>query len=118
MEVIQTVDIPANRRLHLDFDVPVEIPVGKAHLELKVIPFVNKPDNSGKLRLSKPELDKMLRDAQTPISDSLTGILAHLGDITIEQIREERLAEYLIMPYRRMAALKSILISKQPGRDV
>jgi len=95
MSVTQTVDIPANRRLHLDFEVPLEIPVGKAQVELKVIPFVNKPDNNRKFHLSKQELDEMLRDAQTPISDSLTGILAHLGDITIEQIREERLAKYL-----------------------
>jgi len=95
MSVTQTVEIPANRRLHLDFEVPVEIPVGKAQIELRVIPFVNKPDNNGKFRLSKQELDEILRNAQTPISDSLTGILAHLGDITIEQIREERLAKYL-----------------------
>jgi len=95
MSVTQTVDIPANRRLHLDFEVPIDIPVGKAQIELKVIPFVNKPDNNGKLHLSKQELDEMLRNAQTPISDSLTGILAHLGDITIEEIREERLAKYL-----------------------
>ena len=95
MSVTQTVEIPANRRLHLDFEVPMEIPVGKAQVELKVIPFVNKPDNCGKLRLSKQELDEILRNAQTPISDSLTGILADLGDITIEQIREERLAKYL-----------------------
>jgi hypothetical protein len=94
MSVTQTVDIPANRRLHLDFEVPLEIPVGKAQVELKVISSVNKPDNNGKLCLSKQELDKILRNAQTPISDSLTGILAHLGDITIEQIREERLAKY------------------------
>jgi hypothetical protein len=95
MNITQTVEIPADRRLHLDFDVPIGIPIGKAQVELKVIPFVNKPDNSGKFRLSKQELDEILRDAQTPISDSLTGILAHLGDITIEQIREERLAKYL-----------------------
>ena len=95
MSVTQTVEIPANRRLHLDFEVPMEIPVGKAQVELKVIPFVNKPDKSGKLRLSKQELDEILRNAQTPISDSLTGILAHLGDITVEQIREERLSKYL-----------------------
>ena len=48
-----------------------------------------------KLNLTKKELDEMLRTAKTPISDSLTGILSHLGDITIEQIREERLAKYL-----------------------
>jgi len=95
MSVTQTVDIPANRRVHLDFEVPLEIPIGKAQVELKVIPFDNKSDNNGKFHISKQKLDEILREAQTPISDSLTGILAHLGDITIKQIREERLAKYL-----------------------
>jgi len=94
MTVTQTVEVPVSHRLTID--VPREIPAGTtARVELNVLPFVNKPDNSGKLRLSKQELDEMLRDAQTPITDSLTGILADLGDITIEQIREERLAKYL-----------------------
>ena len=95
MTIEQTVDIMADRRLHLDFNVPDEIPVGKAQVELKVIPFVKKPDINRKFHFSKQELDEILRNAKTPISDSLTGILADLGDITIEQIREERLAKYL-----------------------
>jgi hypothetical protein len=103
MSVTQTVNIPANHRLTID--VPPEVPAGPviitftpkaaAQVELKAIPFDKKPANSGKLRLSKQDLDEMLRNSQTPISDSLTGILADLGDITIEQIREERLAKYL-----------------------
>jgi len=93
MTIEKTIEIPANHRITLD--IPPQIPAGKAQLELKVIPFVNKPDDSGKLRLSKQELDEMLQNAQTPISDSLTGILADIGDITIEQIREERLSKYL-----------------------
>ena len=31
----------------------------------------------------------------TPRADELSGILSGLGDITLEQIREERLAKYL-----------------------
>jgi hypothetical protein len=95
MSVTQTVEIPADRRLHLDFDIPNDIPVGKAQVELKIIPFAKKPNDSGKLRFSKQELDKILRESKTPHSDALTGILANLGDITAEQIREERLAKYL-----------------------
>ena len=100
MTITQTVEITDSRRLHLDFDVPSEIPAGKARVELKVIPFVKNEGKPAavkppKLGLTKKELDEMLRDAQTPVSDSLTGILAHLGDITIEQIREERLAKYV-----------------------
>ena len=99
MTMTQTVIIPADHRLTID--VPREVPAGTtAQVEVKVIPFVKKVEKSAtakppKLRLTKNELDEMLRNAQTPISDSLTGILAHLGDITVEQIREERLAKYL-----------------------
>jgi hypothetical protein len=127
MSITQTVEIPANHRLHLDFEVPIEIPVGKAQIELKVIPFVNKPDNSGKLRLSKQELDEMLRNAQTPISDSLTGILAHLGDITVVRnsllrllpilknklsiIIFENSALYIIEPYKFFICSRYIALS-------
>jgi hypothetical protein len=93
----QTVDIPADRRITIE--VPREVPEGKARVELKVIPFVKKEEDKplpkGKLFRSKKELDEFLANAHTPISDSLTGILAHLGDITIEQIRDERLAKHL-----------------------
>ena len=96
MTITQTVEIPADRRLTIE--VPLEVPVGKTCIELKVIPFIKKREidnNNEKLRFTKKELSEILQNAKTPISDSLTGILAHLGDITIEQIREERLAKYL-----------------------
>jgi hypothetical protein len=93
MTIEQTVIIPADRRLSIE--VPPEVPAGEAWVELKIIPTVKKADDSKKPRLSKQELDEMLQNTQTPVSDSLTGILAHLGDITIEQIREERLAKHL-----------------------
>ena len=89
----QTVNIPDDRWLKIK--IPNEIPAGKAQVELKVIPFCKKEGNPAKLRLTKQQLDELLQNAKTPISDSLTGILSHLGDITIEQIREERLAKYL-----------------------
>lgn len=119
MTITQTVDIPANRRLTIN--IPREVPVGvKAHFELKVIPcssrvsgdvnrtaprsgdaipFIKKNENPSeagllKFKFSKKELEELLQDAHTPISDSLSGILANLGNITSEQIREERLAEY------------------------
>ena len=93
MTIMQTVEIPANRRITLEF--PRHVPVGKAQIELKVVPFPKKQENHEEFRLTKRELAEMLQNAQTPISDSLTGILEHLGDITVEQIREERLAKYL-----------------------
>jgi hypothetical protein len=85
MTIEQTVEIPVDRRLHLDFDVPREIPAGKARVELKVIPFVNKQDT----------VQKNDDNRATPRADRLLGVLAHLGDISLEEIREERLAKYL-----------------------
>ena len=96
MTITQTVEIPASRRVF--FDIPPEVPAGKALFEVTVIPFAKKeekPENKGTLHMSKKELDELLQNGHTPISDSLTGILAHFGSITAEQIREERLAKYL-----------------------
>ena len=85
MTIEQTIDIPVDRRLHLDFEVPREIPAGKARVELKVIPFVKKQD-------AMQENDD---NRATPRADRLLGVLAGLGDISLEEIREERLAKYL-----------------------
>jgi len=76
MTITQTVEITDSRRLHLDLEIPLEIPAGKAQVELKVIPF------------AKPE-------EKSPITRELTGILSDLGDISIQQIRDERLARHL-----------------------
>jgi len=99
MAITQTIEVPADRRITLE--VPREIPTGAtARVEFKVIPFPVKDENtasptSSKLRLSKDELEDILQNAKTPYTDALTGILSDLGNITIEQIREERLAKYL-----------------------
>ena len=98
MTITQTVEITDSRRLRLDFEVPQEVPSGKARVELKVIPFAKNEETSGtpalpKLRLAKKELDEMLD--KSPITRELTGILSDAGDITIEQIRDERLARHL-----------------------
>jgi len=91
MTITQTVEIPADRRI----TVPREVPIGAtARVEFNIIPFVKKEETtSPKLRITKSELDKMLENC--PITQELSGILSDLGDITIEQIREERLAKYL-----------------------
>ena len=97
MTITQTVEIPADRRITLE--VPHEVPTGAtARVEFKVIPFVKKDEKTAssglpKLCLTKSELDKMLENC--PITKELSGVLSDLGDITIEKIREERLAKYL-----------------------
>ena len=90
----QTVDMPENHRLTIE--LPREIPAGKVHLEVKVIPFAdkqNKPDNNGKLSLSRKELDEILKDC--PITQRLSGILSDVGDINLDEIRMARLAKHL-----------------------
>jgi hypothetical protein len=41
MNITQTIEIPANRMVHLDFEVPVEIPIGKA--QISVTPLAETP---------------------------------------------------------------------------
>ena len=85
MTITQTVEIPLDRRLIIE--VPSEIPTGRAQVELKVIPFLKKTEHT-----DVPL--KMLDGASTPIADSLLGVASSLGDITLEEIREERLSHY------------------------
>ena len=87
MTITQTVEIPADRRLIIE--VPDEVPAGRAQVELKVVPFPKKMEN--------PQAPlKMLGGASTPIADSLLGAASDLGDISLEQIREERLSKYFV----------------------
>ena len=96
MTITQTVEIPADRRLRFDFEVPHEIPEGKAHIELKVVPFVKeeeKPAVDNKIRFTRKELDEMVKDC--PITQSLSGILSGAGDVDLDEIRMARLAKHL-----------------------
>ena len=86
MTITQTVEIPPDRRLTIE--VPREIPVGSARLELNVIPFAKKEEKA------EPHL-KTLVGVATPIADSLLGVAANLGSITLDEIREEKLAKHL-----------------------
>ena len=95
MTITQTLDIPADRRI----TVPRELPTGAtARVEYNVIPFTKKEEKpvsttSPKLRLTQKELDEMLENC--PITRELSGLLSGLGNITVEQIRKERLAKHL-----------------------
>jgi len=98
MTIEQTVEIPADRWLNIK--IPNEIPTGRTSI---IIQFPDKKDeqpsipvlNNGKLKLTRKEIDELRKDC--PITERLTGILEGLvpSDITIEQIRDERLAKYL-----------------------
>ena len=99
MTVTQTVDIPADHRVFFEFLAPREIPAGKARVEVKVIPFVEKQDKpvpkSTDEETPIPDSLKHILSQPTPHADALLGILSDLGDITLEQIRDERLAKHL-----------------------
>ena len=102
MTITQTVDIPADRRVRFDFEVPLEIPEGRVQFELRVVPFEEKEENTVKaapgsgrktLGITMKELDELLKNAHTPHSDALLGILK--TDMTLDEIRMARLAKHL-----------------------
>jgi hypothetical protein len=82
MAITQTVDIPADYRLTID--VPREVPVGP--VVLTFTPAVARPDTPL----------KALAGAATPRADRLLGAAANLGSITLDEIREEKLAKHLV----------------------
>jgi hypothetical protein len=86
MTIEQTVEIPASHRLSLEILAPEEIPAGPAVVELKFTPIV---ENRDKL------LSKTFNENATPHTDALLGILSGIGDISLDEIRSERLAKHL-----------------------
>jgi hypothetical protein len=84
MTIEQTVEIPADHRLVIE--VPPEIPEGKA-----VLAFTPAGEEK-KTPLVRGTADK---ERPTPLTDMLCGLLAHAGDISLEEIRAERLSKYL-----------------------
>jgi hypothetical protein len=95
MSITQTIEVPADHRLTID--LPRDLPVGTtARFEYRVIPFVKKKEKTemkkqSKLSITRKELDEMIENS--PLVKSLTGILH--TNMTIEQIRDERLAKHL-----------------------
>jgi len=90
MTIEQTIEVPASRRIFLD--LPPELPVGKTKIELILTTLSNapQPKYGEKIRLTKQKKEKLL---QGKTLRSLTGIL--YTDMSVEEIREERLAKYL-----------------------
>ena len=100
MTIEQTVDITADRRLHLDFEVPREVSADKARVIIQ-FPVIKDTqlentvhkDSNGKVRFTKETIDEMLQDC--PITRSLTGILSGMGDVDLDEMRMERLSRHL-----------------------
>ena len=76
MTITQTVEIPVNRRIFLD--LPYELPVGKAKVELSITPESKPPVTSIQERVAAAE--------------RLVGI-ASKNPMSLEDIRNERLAQ-------------------------
>ena len=101
MTIEQTIEVPADRRVFFEFLAPIEIPTGPARVELKVTPISEK--QGGSTRENNKETPTSISDTfsgilsnkPTPRADRLLGIAANLGDISLEDIRDERLAKYL-----------------------
>ena len=95
MTLTQTVDIPADRRITLE--IPREVTADKAYVTIQFpVPEEVQAKSkaaSKKIGMTRKELDEFLKNAHTPITDSLLGILK--TDMTIDEIRMARLAKHL-----------------------
>ena len=97
MTITQTIEIPADRRLVIE--VPREVPAGPAVVTF--VPVAEKDPKGQKFKLPKEVVEEILGgmtlseilSQPTPLADSLAGVAKNLGDISLEQIREERLVE-------------------------
>jgi hypothetical protein len=95
MTMTQTVNIPADHRLVID--VPREVPEGPVILTFTPA-AARRPEPAPKNAdeaVPIPDSLKRILSQPTPHADALLGILSGLGDITLEQIRDERLAKHL-----------------------
>ena len=88
MTITQTVEIPADRRVFFEFLAPREIPVGKAKVEVKVTPVVEKQTDR---RSAEPALTSTDEGEMSHV-DALLGILSQIGgNIDIDELRTERI---------------------------
>ena len=91
MTIEQTIEIPAGWRIFLD--LPPELPVGRAKVELTFIPLGGTQQaearGRGKIRLIRQTIDEMLQDEDLRY---LTGLLQN--ETTAEEIRDERLRKH------------------------
>jgi len=86
MTIEQTVEIPINHKILFEVLAPKEIPAGPAKVELKFTPVVENQDK---------HLPKNPNEQATPHTDALLGILSSIGDISLDEIRSERLAKHI-----------------------
>jgi hypothetical protein len=91
MTIQQTIDIPADRRLRLDFDLPETVPTGAA--EFVLIFKTVSPEKPAIRRFSMEQINAWSR---APEIQSLVGALKGTGlatDVSMKDIRTMRLTE-------------------------
>jgi hypothetical protein len=90
MTIEQTIEIPVSRRITID--LPHELPVGKAKVELNLTPLTGTRRAGGgdKVHLTQTMIDEMLQGDDLRF---LTGILRN--ETSVEAIRAERVQERL-----------------------
>ena len=85
MTITQTIEVPADHRVLLEFIAPKEIPEGKARIEVKLIPVVEKQEKSDLKRADEGT-------SPHPNSDALFALLAPIrGTVDVDEIRTERI---------------------------
>ncbi len=95
MTIEQTVEVPADHRVFFEFLAPREIPIGKARVELKLTPVVEKSTDHRSVDQSSVNVLKNT-DVATPHTDALLEIVSKIGgNIDPDEIRAERLAKHL-----------------------
>ncbi|MCL2212152.1 MAG: hypothetical protein FWB95_09550 [Treponema sp.] len=89
MTITQTIDIPADRRI----TVPREVPTGRTIINFTPASAVK--HGSAVAISSEKQGEAAVRN--TPRADRLLGAATGLGDISLDEIRDERLSQKRIM---------------------
>ena len=85
MTITQTIEIPADHWVSFEFLAPQEIPAGKAKVEVKVTPVVEKQDE-GAVKSAEEGT------SPHPHSDALFALLDPIrGTVDVDEIRTERI---------------------------
>jgi len=90
MTITQTIEIPADRRITLE--VPSEVPAGRTIIAFTPVKTA-KQDIAAAIPSEKPG-EAAVRN--TPRADRLLGAAAGLSEISLDEIREERLSKHLV----------------------
>jgi hypothetical protein len=91
MTITQTVEITDDYRVTLE--IPRSVPKGKAHITIQ-FPVAENPKTDSEIpRFTENEFEELMKNS--PITQSLSGILSGLGDVDLDEIRMERLKKHL-----------------------